>query len=63
MRRLAPALAFLLLTASPAAAYLVEVTTSVAVFACSSPIRTASAPSTSSTRRPTRPTDTTELRI
>lgn len=31
MRRLAPALAFLLLTASPAAAYLVEVTTSVAV--------------------------------
>lgn len=31
MRRLAAALAFLLLTASPAAAYLIEVTTSVAV--------------------------------
>jgi len=31
MRRLAAALGFLLLTASPAAAYLVEVTTSVAV--------------------------------
>ncbi len=31
VRRLAPALALLLLTASPAAAYLVEVTTSVSV--------------------------------